>query len=76
MDKAKSFWLPDGRIIFAYLATMENYAPIWKVGVRSGRGDKSGITGFSGCNRRRHSEAESLADLREYARKNNLEPAY
>lgn len=72
----RSYWLPDGKIIFVYMCNIEMYARKWRVGVRGERGELRAIQWFKPIPWKRYSEAESLADLRAYAREHNLEPAY
>jgi hypothetical protein len=72
----RSFYLPDGRIIFPYLCNADFTARKWRIGVRGERGELRAIQWFKPIPGKRYSETESLADLRAYARAHNLEPAY
>lgn len=72
----RSYFLPDGRIIFPYLCNADFTARKWRIGVRSSRGKMVGIQWFKEIPEKRLSESKSLADLRAYAKEHGLRPAY
>lgn len=75
MQESNSFWLPDGRIIFAYKYNDSTTAPSWKIGVRQKRGDRNTISTFI-KDLRFYTEEEAKIYLRDYARNAGLKPAF
>lgn len=76
MTNATSYYLNDGRIIFAYNTQMRRYPP-WVIGVRSARGKQCGIARYTSKEFGRYkTEAEARSALRRYAEANGLKPAY
>ena len=75
-DEPRSYWLPDGRIIFARQYNDSSVVPNWRICVRLKRGKDSSVTRFKEVNRRFYSEYECQTYMRKFAKERGLEPAY
>ena len=78
-NEPKSYWLPDGRIIFAaQFNKLAGDKPNWWIAVRQDRGNHNTMTKFKGAGRIKgyFTESECQFDMRKYAESKGLKPAY